>query len=128
MSDAFGLTGSEKKTETMCMPAPYMLPVVMHVEVAGQWYRQTQSFTYLGGAITECPDVSTEIAKRSSACWMRIRRYQQEHYDRPKVPLDLKIRMAKAEATQQDHYRKLRIVHHRVLLRIIGARRRRSDH
>ena len=138
--NAFGLTVSAKKTETMCMPAPHMLPVVMHVEADGQRYRQTQSFTYLGGVITECPDVSTEIARRSSACWMRIRRYQQELYDRPNVSLDLKIRMVKAEAveallygcvtwtTRQEHYRKLRTVHHRVLLRIVGARRRRSDH
>ena len=71
---------------------------------------------------------------------MRIRWYQQELYDRPNVHLDIKIRMVKAEAvgallygrvtrtTQQKYYRKLRIVHHRVLLRIIGTRRRRSDH
>ena len=36
--DAFGLTVSEKKTETMCMPAPHMLPVEMNVEAAGQRY------------------------------------------------------------------------------------------
>ena len=30
--------------------------------------------------------------------------------------------------TRLKHYRKSRTVHHRVLLRIIGARRRRSDH
>ena len=71
---------------------------------------------------------------------MRIRRYQQELYDRPNVSLDLKIRMVKAEAveallygcvtwtTRQEHYRNLCTVHHRVLLRIIGARRRRLDH
>ena len=68
---------------------------------------------------------------------MRIRRYQQELYDRPNVPLNLKIRMVKAEAveallygcvTWTTDYRKLRTIHHRVLLRIIGARRRRSDH
>ena len=34
--DAFGVTVSETKTETMCMPAPHMLPVVMHAEAAGQ--------------------------------------------------------------------------------------------
>ena len=118
--DAFGLIVSEKKTETMCMPVPHMQSVVMHVEAAGQRYRQTQSFTYLGGVITECPDVSTEIARRSRACWMRTRRYQQELYDRPNVPLDLKIRRVKAEAveallyrcvtwiTRQEHYRKIR--------------------
>ena len=54
--------------------------------------------TYLGGVITEYPNVFTEIARRSSACWMRIRRSQQELYDWPNVPLDIKIRMVKAEA------------------------------
>ena len=98
--NAFGLAVSEKKTETMCMPAPHMLPVVMHVEVAEQRYRQTQSFTYLGGVITECPDVSTEIARPLSACWMRIRRYQLELYDRPNVPLGFKIGMVKAKAVE----------------------------
>ena len=66
--DTFGLTVSEKKTETMYMPAPHMLPVVMHVEAAGQRYRERRFFTYLGGVITECPNVSTEIARRPSAC------------------------------------------------------------
>ena len=39
--DAFGLTVSEN-TGTMCTPAPHMLPVVMHVEAAGQRYRLTR--------------------------------------------------------------------------------------
>ena len=124
----------------MCMPAPDTSPRVLHVEAAGQRYKQAHSFTYLGGVITEYPDISAEITRRSSACWMRIRRYQRELYDRPNVQLDLKIRMAKAEAieallygcvtwtTRQDHYRKLRTVHHRVLLHILGVRRRKSDH
>ena len=37
--DAFGLTVSEKKTETICMPAPHMVPVLMHVESGRQRYR-----------------------------------------------------------------------------------------
>ena len=55
--DAFGLAVSEKKTETMCMPAPHILQVERNVEAAGQRYRQSQSFTYLGGVIIECPEV-----------------------------------------------------------------------
>ena len=99
--DAFGLiTVSAKKTETMCMPAPHTSPRVLHVEAAGQRYKQAHSFTYLGGVITEYPDISAEIARWSSACWMRIRRYQRELYDRPNVQLDLKIRKAKAKAIE----------------------------
>ena len=90
--------------------------------------------------MTEVPDMSVEIAGRTRACWMRIRRYLRELYDQPKVSLSLKTRMVKAEAIEallygcstgtlrQEHHAKLRTVHHRVLLRIIGAQRKRPDH
>ena len=137
---AFALTVSAKKTETMCMPPPRRPRTMVHVEAAGQTYQQVQSFTYLGGAVTEVPDMSVEIARRTRACWMRIRRYLQELYDQPKVALFLKTRMVKAEAIEallhgcstwtlrQEHDAQLSTVHHRVLLRIIGAQRKISDH
>ena len=90
--------------------------------------------------MTENPDMSFEITRRTRACWMRIRRHLRELYDQPKVALALKTRMVKAEAIEvlpygcstwtlrQKHYSKLRTVHHRVLLRIIGAQRKRPDH
>ena len=124
----------------MCMPPSRILRTMVRVEAAGQSYEQVQSFTYLGGAVTETPDMSIEIARRTRACWMRIRRYLRELYDQPKVALSLKTRMIKAKATEalldgcstwtlrQGHYAKLRAVHHRVLLRIIGALRIRPDH
>ena len=88
--------------------------------------------------MTRTPDMSVEIARRTRACWMHIRRYLPELYDQPKVSLN--IRMVKAEAIEallygcsawtlrQEHYTKLRTVHHRVLLRIIGTLRKRPDH
>ena len=72
----------------------------MQVEVPGQTYKQVQSFTYLGGAVTEVPDMSVDIARRTRACWMRIRRHLREIYDQPKVALSLKARMVKAEAIE----------------------------
>ena len=90
---AFALTVSAKKTETMCMPPPRTPRTIVHVEAAGQTYKQVQSFSYLGGAVTEIPDMSVEIARRTRACWMRIRRYPRELYDQPKVALSLKTRM-----------------------------------
>ena len=75
---AFALTVSAKKTETMCMPPPRPPRTMMQVEAAGQIYKQVQSFTSLGGAVTEIPDMSVEIAIRARACWMRIRRYLRE--------------------------------------------------
>ena len=138
---AFALTVSAKKTETMCMPPPRTPRTIVQVEAAGKTYTQVQSFTYLGSAVTKVPGRSVEIARRTRACWMRIRRYLRKLYDQPKVALSLKTtRMIKVEAIEallyrcstwtlrQEHYAKLRTVHHRVLLRTIGAQRKRPDH
>ena len=134
---AFALTVSAKKTEIMCMPPPRTPRTMVRIEAAGQIYKQVQSFTYLGGAVTETPDMSVEIARRTRACWTPIRRYSRELYGQPKVALSLKTRMVKSEAIEallygcsiwtlrQEHYAKLRTVH---LLRIIGAQRKRPDH
>ena len=97
---AFALIMSAKKTETMCMPPPRTPRTMVQIEVAGQTYKQVQSFTYLGGAVTKVPDMSVEIARRTRACWMRIRRYLRELCDQPKVALSLKTRMVKAEAIE----------------------------
>ena len=72
---AFALTVSAKKTETMCMPPPRTSRTMVRVEVAVQIYKQVQPFTYLGGAMTETPDMLVEITRRTCACWTRIRRY-----------------------------------------------------
>ena len=137
---AFALTVSSKKTETMCMPPPRTPRTIGQIKAAGQTYEPVQSFTYIGGAVTKVPDMSVKIAGRTHASWMRIRRYIRELYDQPKVALSLKIRIVKVEAIKallygcstwtlrQEHYAKLRTVHHRVLLRIIGAQRKRPDH
>ena len=122
------------------MPPPRTPRTMVRIEAAGQIYKQVQSFTNLGGAVTETPDVSVEIARRARACWMRIKRYSREPYDQPKLALSLKTRTAKAAAIEallygcstwtlrQEHYAKLRTVYHRVLLRIIGAQCKRPDH
>ena len=120
------------KTETMCMPLPRTSRTMMQIEADGQTYKQVQFSTHLGGAGTEIPDMFVEIARRTCACWMRIRRYHREVYDQPKVALSLKTRMVKAGAIEallyecstrtlcQQNYAKLRTVPHQVLLRIIG--------
>ena len=61
---AFALTVSAKKTETTCMPPPCTPRTMVQIEAAGQTYKQVQSFTYLGGAVTQVPDMSTEVARR----------------------------------------------------------------
>ena len=83
------------------MSPPRTPRTMVQIEAAGQMYKQVQSFTYRGGAVTEVPDMSVEIARRTRACWMRIiRRYLRELYDQPKAALVLKTRKVKAEAIE----------------------------
>ena len=93
---AFAFTVPAKKTETMCMPPPRKPQTMVQVEAAGQIYKQVQSFTYLEGTVTETSDMSVESARRTRACWVRMRRYLRELYVQPKVALFLKTRMVKA--------------------------------
>ena len=97
---AFALIVLAKKTETMSMPPPRKPRTIVGVEAAGQIYKHVQSFIYLGGAVTETPDMSVEIARRTHACWMRTRRYSRELYGQPKVALSVKTRMVKGEAIE----------------------------
>ena len=55
---AFALNVTAKKTEAMCMPPPRKPRTMVRVEAGGQIYKQVQSFAYLGGAVTETPDMS----------------------------------------------------------------------
>ena len=99
---AFGLTISESKTETMCMPIPRTPATKIVFNATGQQYRQTTSFTYhLGGAVTEIPNLSDEIDRRIRAGWMGLKRYKRELYDRPKASLlPLKARMVRSEVAE----------------------------
>ena len=132
--DAFGLTISDSKTETMCMPIPRAPATKIVFNATGQHYRQTTSFTYLRGTVTEMPNLSDEIDRRIRAGWMSFKRYKRELYDRPKTSLlPLKARMVRSEVVEallygcvtwtplKCHYAKLRTIHHKMLLRILGA-------
>ena len=101
---AFALTVSAKKIETMCIPPPRTPRTIVRIKAAGQIFKQVQSFTYVGGAVTETPDISVEIARRTRACWMRNSRYLRELYDQPKVAVSLKTRMVKAETIEAPLY------------------------
>ena len=130
----FGLTTSESKTETICIPIPRASATQIVFNVTGQQCRQTTSFTYLGGTVTETLSLSAEIDRRVCTGWMSFRPYTWELYDRPKVSLlHLKARMVKSEivgtllyecatwAPLTGHYNKLRITLNRMLLQILGA-------
>ena len=131
---AFGLTISESKTETMCMPIPRAPATKIVFNATGQQYRQTTSFTYRRGTVTEMPNLSDEIGRRIRAGWMGFKRYNREQCDLPKASLlPLKARMVRSDVVEallygcvtwaplKCHYAKLRTTHHRMLLRILGA-------
>ena len=97
----FGQTISESKTETMYMPIPLALATQIVFNATGQQYRQTISFTYLGGTVTGTLNLSDEINRWICVGWMSFKRYTRELYDRPKASLlPLKARMVRPEVVE----------------------------
>ena len=141
---AFGLTVSETKTEIMCLRAKGMPESIatFSVEAAGQVYNQTIEFVYLGRNVNHNADhLSIEADRRIRNAWCSSQKYILELYDRPSAPLELKMRMLRAEVLETMpygcvtwspracHYDRLRRAHHRFLTRCIGWRKHnRSDH
>ena len=131
----FGLTVSEKKTEAMHLWShPHTAPNALRIEAAGQQYKQTTEFVYLGGAISESADLDIEIKRRTGTAWASVRKYSSQLYDRRNAPLSLKIRLFKAEVMEAMLYGcatwTMRsqgfssTAYHKLLLRIIGFRRK----
>ena len=140
---AFGLTVLEAKTEIMCLRAKEMpeSTAMFSVEAAGQVYNQMNEFVYLGGNVNHNADLSIEVDRRIRNAWCSFRKYTLELYDGPSAPLELKIRMLRAEVLETMlygcvtwnpracHYDTLRKVHHMFLTRYIGWRKHnRADH
>ena len=134
---AFGLTVSEAKTEIMCLRAKGMpkSTATFRVEAAGQVYNQANELVYLGGNVNHNADLSIEVDRRILNAWCSFRKYTLELYDRPSAPLELKIRMLRAEvlktmmygcvtlSPRACHYDTLGRAHHRFLTRCIGRRK-----
>ena len=97
----FGLTISESKIKTMCMPIPRAPATKIVFNATGKQYRQTTPFTYLGGTVNETLNLSDEIDWRIRAAWMGCKCYKRELYDRPKASLlPLKARMVRSEVVE----------------------------
>ena len=100
---AFGVTVSEKKTETLLMrasekaqqpgetPTPPLL--ALEVSTAGQKYNQVHQFVYLGGLITEDADITRDINRHTKIAWGCFRKFSTELFDSPTAPLRLKARL-----------------------------------
>ena len=97
---AFSLTVFEKKTETMSLPIPHTPVTPIAFTTTRQQFRQTTSFVYLKGMITESSRLSAEIDRRTRAGWMSFNRYRAELYDRPTASLDQKAWMVKSEVVE----------------------------
>ena len=139
---AFGITVLEAETEIMCLRAKGMpeSTATFSVEAMGKMYNQTNEFVYLGGNVNHNTDLSIEV-RRMRNTWCSFRKYTLELYDRPSAPLELKIRMLRAEVLETMlhgcltwspracHCDTLRRVRHRFLTRCIGWRKHnRTDH
>ena len=104
------------------------------VEAAGQVYKQTNEL-YLGGDVNHNAGLSIEVDRRIRNAWCSFRKYTLELYDRPSAPLELKLRMLRAEALETMlhgcvtrspracHYDTLRRAHHRFLTQHNRSRR-----
>ena len=75
---AFGLTVSEAKTDILCLQTKGGGKVSFTIIAAGQVYKQTVEFVYLGGAITADRDLSIEITWRLQRAWACFQRYKME--------------------------------------------------
>ena len=122
----------------MCLRAKGMpeFTATFSVEAAAQVYNQTNEFVYLGGNVNHNADLSIEVDRRIRDAWCSFRKYTLESYDRPSAPLELKIRMLRAEVLEimlygcvtwnprAYHYDTLRRAHHRFLPCCIGCWRK----
>ena len=128
---------AEKKTEAMHLWShPHTASNALRIEAAGQRYKQTTEFVYLGGTISESTDLDIEIKRCIGAAWARVRGDSSQLYDRRNARLSLKIKLFKAEVMEAMLYgcatwtmfsqdsSSARTAHHKLLLRIIGFRRK----
>ena len=83
------------------MPIPRAPATKIVFNATGQQYRQTTNFTYLGGTVTETPNLSDKIDRRIRAGWISFQRYTRELYDCPNASLlPLKTRVVRSEVVE----------------------------
>ena len=141
---AFGLTVSEAKTEIMCLQNAnersgsraahrYCSRPGVHTNgrgcVLGRGYQRSAEWGLR----------SVEVTRRIQRAWACFGRYKMEIYDRPSVRLRLKMWMLKIEVLEtllngcvtwcpsKTDYNRLRKVHHQMLLRCHGWRKRQRE-
>ena len=81
----FWFTASEAKREIMCLQTKRGGKVSFTINAAGQVYKRTIEFVYIGGASTADRDLSNEITRRLHRAWACFQQYEREIYIRPGV-------------------------------------------
>ena len=71
---------------------------------SGPGVQSDEQFASLGGNVNQNPDLSIEVDWRARNAWCSFRKYTLELYDRPSAPLELKIRMLRAEVLETMLY------------------------
>ena len=99
---ASGLTAWEAKTDIMCLRTNGIpeSAAIFSVEAVGQRYK----FVYLGGNVNNNADLFLEVDRRIRNAWYSFQKYTLQLYDRPSAPLELKIRMLRAEVLETMLY------------------------
>jgi len=117
----------------MCLMTKGMDMVTFATEAAGQIYKQTTKFLYIGATV--CKNANRRVLLAN----LRLRRYGLSLYNQSTAPLWLKVRMLKAEVMGTVSYgcvtrspsvvdlTILRAVHYRWLLRCTGWKRKCRD-
>ena len=87
-----------------CEPdqAPCTSPLV--IEAAGQRYRQTTQFLYMGGLIDAIADIMPEIKRRVQLACACYSRFKRKLYDMAAAPFALKLRILKVEVMETLRY------------------------
>ena len=103
---AFDLNVLEVKTKIVCLRSKGMSEstAIFSVETAGQVYIQTNEFIYFRANANHNADLFIEVNQRIRNPWCSFRKYTLELYDRPSAPLELKIRMLRAEVLETILY------------------------
>jgi hypothetical protein len=135
----FGLSVSEKKTETMQTCAKGGEKTELKVQAAGQSYKEVDCFIYLGGATSANGSIIPEIQRRIGRAMGKMRQYSKPVFDCRSMWLSLKVRLLKSEVIEillygcatwtlsGEAWSKLRKTHRMLLHRITGFRKSTHD-
>ena len=78
---------------------------IFSVEADGQMYNQTDEVVYLGGNVHRNADLSIKVDRRLRNAWYSFRAYTLELHDRSSAPLELEIRVLRAEVLETNAVR-----------------------